>query len=266
MAEHASVVADLIAEGDRFDGLLTEPAAAGWDRPTPAPGWRVRHQYAHLTSVFRLGRLATTAPDRFLETVTRLGPDFDTVIDKMLAEFVDEPPETLLQRWRAERSRSQQALADAAPGLLVPWLARPMPVAMLASAALMELFAHGQDLADGLGLRRVHTDRLRHVAAFAMTNHDYGYAVRGLTPPGVPFRFELTMPSGAVWTYGPADAAQRVSGPMVDFCLLVTRRRHRDDLALTATGVEADRWMSIAQAYRGGTGAGRQPGQFAAIG
>ncbi|WP_045743760.1 TIGR03084 family metal-binding protein [Actinoplanes rectilineatus] len=258
-----SVVADLITESDRFDRLFTAPALAGWERPTPAPGWQVRHQYAHLTSVFRLGRLAVTDPGAFRDTVSRYGPDFDAVVEGLVAEIVDRSPEVLLSQWRTERAASQQALAASAPDRPVPWLARPLPVSLLASAAQMELFAHGQDLADTLGVVREPTDRLRHVVAFAMTNHGYGWTVRDRTPPDVPFRFELTAPSGAVWTYGPAGADQRVTGPVQDFCLLVTRRRHRDDVALTVTGEIAGEWLTVAQAYRGGTGAGRRPGQFA---
>ncbi|NUS07847.1 MAG: wyosine base formation domain-containing protein, partial [Nonomuraea sp.] len=97
----------------------------------------------------------------------------------------------------------------------------------------------------------------------AVLTRDFGYLSRGLTPPAEEFRFEITGPSGEVYAYGPEDAAQRVSGPAEDFCLLVTRRRHRADVAVTATGAEADRWLDIAQAYRGPAGAGRRPGQFA---
>jgi uncharacterized protein (TIGR03084 family) len=128
---------------------------------------------------------------------------------------------------------------------------------------MMELFGHGQDIADALGVVRQRTDRLRYLAAFAVRVWDFGYLARGQTPPDTQFRFELTAPSGARWEFGPADASQRITGPAEDFCLLVTRRRHRDDLALTASGAEADRWLDIAQAYRGPAGAGRQPGQFA---
>ena len=81
--------------------------------------------------------------------------------------------------------------------------------------------------------------------------------------PMPPFRFDITAPSGAPWTFGPPEATQTIAGPAEDFCLLVTRRRHRDDLALTATGPDADRWLDIAQAYRGPAGPGRRPGQFA---
>jgi enediyne biosynthesis protein E11 len=83
-------------------------------------------------------------------------------------------------------------------------------------------------------------------------------------PPDEEFRFELTVPSGAHRDFGPPDATQRIAGPAEDFCLLVTRRRHQADLALTASGAEAERWLDIAQAYRGPAGEGRRPGQFVA--
>ena len=53
------------------------------------------------------------------------------------------------------------------------------------------------------------------------------------------------------------DAADRVSGPALDFCLLVTQRRHRADLALVPTGHAADDWLDIAQAFAGPPGGGR---------
>ena len=62
-----------------------------------------------------------------------------------------------------------------------------------------------------------------------------------------------------------ADAADFDSLLGVDFCLLVTRRRRRDDLAVTASGPDADRWLDIAQTCRAPVGAGRRPGQFSAV-
>lgn len=62
-----------------------------------------------------------------------------------------------------------------------------------------------------------------------------------------------------------ADAADFDSLPGADLCLLVTRRRHSDDLALTASGPDADRWLDVAQAGRAPAGPGRLPGQFSAV-
>ncbi|MBT3155685.1 maleylpyruvate isomerase family mycothiol-dependent enzyme, partial [Streptomyces sp. CHD11] len=118
----------------------------------------------------------------------------------------------------------------------------------------------GQDVADALGVRREPTARLRHIARLGWRTRDFAYAMNGLTPPGEPFRIELTPPDGkGLWTYGPEDAPQKVTGPALDFCLLVTRRAHRDDLAVRAEGPDAERWLDLAQAFAGPPGTPRDP-------
>ena len=134
-----------------------------------------------------------------------------------------------------------------------------MSAASSLTARLMETWAHTQDIADALGVTREPTARLRHVAHIGVGARAFSYAARGRPCPATPVRVELTAPDGAVWTWGPADAADRVTGPALDFCLLVTQRRHRDDLALAVDGPAARQWMAIAQAFAGPR-AGRSAG------
>ena len=72
-------------------------------------------------------------------------------------------------------------------------------------------------------------------------------------------RLELTAPDGTLWTFGPEDAADRVTGPAVDFCLLVTQRRNRADLDLMALGAIADECLDVAQAFAGPPARQREP-------
>ncbi|XNL30836.1 TIGR03084 family metal-binding protein [Longispora sp. K20-0274] len=262
MTRQPDVIADLSAEGDAVDQLVAGLDAAQWTLPTPADGWTIAHQVAHLAATFRMASAAAAQPEAFQAMISQLGDDFDANVRMALSQYIADPPEVLLSRWRAERATAEKALAAVPDGQVVPWLVRPLPAPVLAAAGMMELFGHGQDIADALGVDRQHTDRIGHLVGFAVRTWDFGYLARGLTAPSVEFRFELTAPSGAVWEFGPEDSAQRITGPAVDFCLLVTRRRHRDDLALRATGGEADYWLNIAQAYRGPAGPGRSPGQF----
>jgi uncharacterized protein (TIGR03084 family) len=132
----------------------------------------------------------------------------------------------------------------------------------MATARLMECWAHGLDVADTLGVSRPLTDRIKHVAHIGVRARDYAYLIRNLPTPAEEFRVELTAPSGAIWAWGPPDATQRITGPAVDFCYLVTQRRHRDDVALVADGADAYHWLDIAQAFAGPSGEGRKPGQF----
>jgi uncharacterized protein (TIGR03084 family) len=263
VTEQQQVISDLVAEGDVVDSLVADLDDARWALPTPAPGWTVKHQIAHLAFVFGLAGTAAADAEKFKAMMSRTGGDLDTAVNAALADYLSDLPEVLLSRWRTQRDAAVKAL-DAVPGdALVPWLVRPLPPAVLACAGMMELFAHGQDIADALGVRVPRTDRIRHLVQFVTLVWDFGYQARGLPTPDVRFRYELVAPSGQLWEFGPPDARQRITGLAVDFCLLATRRRHRDDLEVTATGEEADRWLDIAQAYRGPAGPGRAPGQFA---
>ena len=134
-----------------------------------------------------------------------------------------------------------------------------MSPASSVTARLMETWAHGQDILDTLGIARVPTARLRHVADLGIRALRYSYAVNGLAVPADPIRVELAAPDGQCWTWGPADARDRVAGDALDFCLVVTQRRHRDDTRLEVRGPVAAQWIGIAQAFAGAAGPGRPP-------
>jgi len=256
------VIAALDADGDDVDRMVADLDAEQWRLPTPSPGWTIAHQIAHLIATFRMAGLAAADPAAFKAMTSRLSDDFDANVRHAMADGLAQPPEVLLRQWRESRATASRALGAVPPDQVVPWLVNPLPPAILAAAGMMELFGHGQDIADTLGYERERTDRIRHLVAFGVRTRDFGYLAHGMQPPAVEFRFELTAPSGARWDFGPADSPERVSGPAVDFCLLVTRRRHHGDLALVAEGAQAQGWLDIAQAYRGPAGEGRVPGQF----
>ncbi|MEU4397177.1 TIGR03084 family metal-binding protein [Micromonospora orduensis] len=263
MSNQTSVYDDLIADGDDVEALVTGLSPDQWSTATPAPGWTVKHQIAHLAFVSHLAALSATEPDAFAAHVADAKRDFQAAVNNALTAYMVLPTDALVDRWRQERNTAAKALAAVDPAGTVPWLVTPLPPSVLAAAGMMELFGHGQDIADALGRTRELTDRIGHLAWFGFRTRDFGYQAHGLTPPDEEFRVELTGPSGVVWEFGPADATQRVTGPAEDFALLVSRRRHRADLRLIAEGAEADRWLDVAQAYRGPAGAGRRPGQFA---
>jgi hypothetical protein len=53
-----------------------------------------------------------------------------------------------------------------------------------------------------------------------------------------------------------------VRGSALDFCLVVTQRRHVLDTGLELQGAAAQEWMSIAQCFAGPAAAGPPPGSF----
>lgn len=260
MADRDVLLSDLAAEGAELEALVAHLDAPGWATATPAPGWSIAHQIGHLTWTDRVARLAATNPDAFAAELQAALPRIATYVDEAAAELAALPPAELLAAWRDGQGALRAALADTPSETKLPWFGPPMSAASMATARLMETWAHGQDVADALGVQRAASERLQHVAHLGVRTRDFAFAANGRTPPAEPFRVELSAPDGAaVWAWGPVDAAQRVSGPALDFCLRVTQRRHRDDLALVAVGADADAWLSIAQAFAGPPGPGRPP-------
>ncbi|UFR03857.1 TIGR03084 family protein [Streptomyces sp. Go40/10] len=259
MADPTPVIDDLRTESGELDLLVAELSPEQWALPTPAAGWTVAHQIAHLAWTDRSALVAVTDPDAFPALVEKALAAPDSFVDDGAEEGAALPRAELLATWRTGRAALDQALRAAPAGARFPWYGPPMSVASMATARLMETWAHALDVADALGVVRTHTDRLRHVARLGVRTRDFAFGVHGLTPPADEFRVELTAPSGEVWAYGDEHALQRVTGPALDFCLLVTQRAHRHDLALTAVGPDADRWLDIAQAFAGPPGTGRPP-------
>jgi uncharacterized protein (TIGR03084 family) len=259
-----AVVADLAAEGDDLDQLVSGIEPGRWQTSTPSPGWTIAHQIGHLASSDRFTVLAMTDPAAFASRRAEAAGDFDATTDAAAADGAVLPPGELLTECRESRAAVLAGLAAVPPGQKVPWLVVPMAPASLATTRLMELIGHGQDIRDALGVTWRPTDRIVHLARLGCRTRDFAYISRGLQPPAGEFRVELTSPGGELWTFGPKDATQRVTGPAADFCLLVTRRRHRADLRLRAEGADADQWLDFAQAYAGPPSAGRAPGQFPA--
>ncbi|MFG2559364.1 TIGR03084 family metal-binding protein [Streptomyces sp. NPDC048496] len=259
MSDATAVLDDLRNESDELEALVAELSGDQWARPTPAERWTIAHQIAHLTWTDEVALLAATDPDAFAVEVAKAQAAPDSFVDQAAEEIVAVPPAALLARWRDGRERLEQVLRAAPRGIRFPWYGPPMSAASMATARLMETWAHGQDIADALGAVRAPTARLRHVARIGVRARDYAFLVRGIKAPGDEFRVELTAPDGEVIAYGPEGAAQRVTGPLYDFCLLVTQRAHRLDLAVRAAGADADQWLDIAQAFAGPPGPGRAP-------
>ncbi|GAA2977360.1 TIGR03084 family metal-binding protein [Streptomyces drozdowiczii] len=260
VSDASAVLDDLRSESLELDLLVAGATARQWAGPTPAEGWTLAHQIAHLSWTDDVALISVTDPERFGGEVAKAMEDPEGFVDRAADEIVTAyPPDALLVRWREGRERLQEALRAAPAGTKFPWYGPPMSVASMATGRLMETWAHGQDVADALGAARTPTARLRHVARIGVRARDYAFLVRGKQPPAEEFRVELEAPGGELITYGPEGAAQRVTGPLHDFCLLVTQRAHRDDLAVRAEGADAEVWLDIAQAFAGPAGAGRAP-------
>jgi uncharacterized protein (TIGR03084 family) len=252
-----SICNDLEAETSSLVCVLDPLTDEEWDSPTPAAGWSIRDQISHLTFFDLTGRLAATDPEAFAANARELitsnvGGDAGVVAGRAL------PVREVLDQFIAARASMIAVFRTLDPKARLPWYGPPMGALSFATARLMETWAHGQDIVDAVGGYREPSARLRHVAHIGVRARPFAYAINNRQLPDGDVAVRLSAPDGDVWTWNDSDSpGNLVEGPALDFCLVVTQRRHIDDTALRVSGPNARDWMPIAQAFAGAPGPGR---------
>jgi uncharacterized protein (TIGR03084 family) len=251
---------DLQAETADLMSLIGSLHNDEWDTPTPAEGWTVKDQISHLAFYDEMATIAVADPEKFavLLEETLANPKFDPSTER----YRDMPGAEVRDALLFYRAQLISTVVPLDPSQRIPWYGPAMSLASFVTARIMETWAHGQDVADALGASRRPTVRLRHVAFIGARALPNSYVSHHLPVPDAPVRVELDGIDGEPWVFGPADAVNVVRGPALDFCLVVTQRRHPADTALSTEGPVAAEWLTIAQAFAGPAGPGRQPGQF----
>jgi uncharacterized protein (TIGR03084 family) len=256
-ADMRELAGDLAVETASLREMISPLDEAGWRRPTPAEGWCIADQVSHLAFFDDAAVQSAVDPEGFAAEMQRAVTVAGLTPDDVAERYRSMTGTELLTWFDRSRAHLIEVFTDLDPATRLPWFGLPMSAASSLTARIMETWAHGQDVADALDLSREATGRLRHISHIGVRALPFSFAVHGLEVPSEPVRIELTGPDGDIWTWGPEHAADRVTGPALDFCLLVTQRRHRDDTAVVAKGAVADHWLSIAQAFAGAPGPGR---------
>lgn len=252
------VLADLTSEGDALEALVAPLDEAGWRTPVPAAGWDIATTVVHLAWTDEAAIAAGTDKEAWDALVLQGIADPFGFVDAEAFAGAKASGTEILARWRTGRPALATMLREFPEGQKLPWFGPPMSPTSMATARYMETWAHALDVYDALGVGYEPTDRIRHVAHLGVRTRNFSFGVHELEPPAEEFRIDLVAPSGEVWSYGPEDAAQTLTGSAYDFCLLVTQRRNRADLDLVATGADVDRWLDVAQAFAGPSGTGRE--------
>jgi uncharacterized protein (TIGR03084 family) len=241
---YADLLADLAAEEAALDALVADLDASGWATPTPAIGWTVLDQIHHLAVADRTAMRCIVEGDASIFSATggRHAPRAPDDVDGA----------SVLEEWRTARRALHDAFASLDERARVPWVAGPMAARSLATARLMECWAHGLDCFAALGVAPVDTLRLRHVARLAWRALPHAFAVASRTPPAHPHAIAIVLdaPDGSIWALGDLAAADRITGDAGEWCRLAVRRIDRASArTLRADGPLADAVLDVVQAY-----------------
>lgn len=245
---------DLTEEYDALDDMVSILDHDQWMKPTPFFGWTIKEEISHLAYFDRAARISISGKDLFeahMNEMLKHASTYDEIFDYANSEGMAMDDQNLLAWWRRERHDLIVAYEALDPSQKLSWYGPPMSARSSATARLMETWAHGQDIADTLSIKRKGTPRLKHIVHLGFSTFAWSFINRNLPVPEKKVALILEGPSGEIWTYGESESENTVRGPAFDFCLVVTQRRHVNDTALIVEGDAATTWMNIAQAFAG---------------
>ncbi|MET0627671.1 MAG: maleylpyruvate isomerase family mycothiol-dependent enzyme [Acidimicrobiia bacterium] len=247
-----AVVDDLAAEQAALDALVAHVDEAAWETPTPAEGWNVRAQVAHLAffDEVALVSLSGDGEARFRELGrSRRDPE---ARKRTASPGEGKKGAEVLAWWRDARAQEVAAFRAVDPTARVPWGPNLMAAPSLCTARLMETWAHGLDCFMALGVEPEDTDRLRHVChiTYRAIPHAFRDAKREMPGTLDDLVVEVSSPSGELWRYGSPSAPQRIEGTAAEFARVGVRRMKRADAkTLRADGPLADAALDTLKAY-----------------
>ena len=246
--------ADFLDEAEALHAVVRDLPEGDFTRATQFKGWTVDQILQHLHFFDGMARLSLHEPDRFRAEYGVFNEAYQAegsmlgITDRLL-QGLSGP--MLLDAWRAGARETAEAFGDADPKQRVPWAGPEMSARSSVTARLMETWAHGQAIYDLLGLERQDHDRIRNIAHMGVAAYGWTFANRGETPPEPMPHVRLDAPSGDVWEWGEPNTDERITGPAVAFCQVVTQTRNIADVGLDVSGPNATRWMANAQCFAG---------------
>ena len=248
-----ALCSELRDEYEELAGLVAALTPDQWRQTTAFYGWTPFDEISHLLYFDERGLLAATDAEGFAQDAKAIvaamaaGKEISALARDCYGKLDGA---TLTRRWRDCFGRLIDRLAALDPKARLPWYGPPMSARSFATARMMEVWAHGQDIYDLLGRRRTPTARLKHIAHIGVGAFGWTFVNRKLPVPAVTPHVALTAPDGSLWTWGEASATDCVNGSAEDFCLVVTQRRNVVDTDLHCVGSAAG-WLAIAQCFAG---------------
>ena len=256
-------IADFRAEAEALDATLAALTEAEWRRPTAFKNWSVFDHVGHLCISDRTALQAVREPAEFSQRVAERMQAPDPLPDwkgELIPALGAGSGAALRALWLTAARDLATALEGVPRDVRIPWFGPAMSPVAFAVARLMESWAHGETIHDALVLPRPASDRLRHVCELGWRTRGFSLFIHGQPPDTTPIRLELRSPGGEFWSWGDADAVDRIIGDARDFARVVCQCRNVQDTGLAVQGEAARNWMAVAQCFVGGPSTPPPPG------
>lgn len=251
-----AILSDLIAEQSIADAFVDKLSEKEWNetinsdlRVYDIEGiWKIRDVVSHIAIFDAAAAKLSMGEAEQIKDVT--GGQMDEHLKYL--PYLNLGKNQLLELWRENRTYLDNALYCCDPKQRIPWApGLPMSARSLATARLMELWAHWVDIYDHFGVEIKETERIGNILFLAWQSRPNAYRINGVELPETPMYLEFTLKDGTVWTKGDSSADNFIKGSALEWALVAIKRRNWMDTDLEVVGDEACRYADFAQTFAG---------------
>jgi uncharacterized protein (TIGR03084 family) len=244
--------------------LLVDQPDTVFQHATLFKGWTINDVIGHLHMFNVAARLTLEDARKFADFFAPVSADLKagkSMLESQNVWLDGLQGRALFDTWCEECESIANIYAATDPKQRITWAGPDMSARSSITARQMETWAHGQEVFDCLGQRRVDSDRIKNIAHLGVSTFGWTFINRKEEVPQPAPHVVLTAPSGAVWEWNDPQDDNRISGPATDFCQIVTQTRNVADTSVKTSGDIATRWMAIAQCFAGKPNDPPAPGQ-----
>ncbi len=245
-------VQDFLDINEDLAAILQDLPDSDWSLETGFKSWTINDVIKHLyiwnevADLSRIDReLAGRNLDEILASLAKIG------IRRTEDARETKSGRALYDAWVKQFRDMAGNWRDIDPKTRMRWAGPDMSARSMVTGRIMETWAHGQSVFDLLGLDQPTNDNIKNIVVLGMNTFGWGHIVHGESVPETVPYVELIAPSGEVWSFGPAQDNERITGLAYEFAQVVTQTRNINDTKLTVTGPVATNWMKIAQCFAG---------------
>lgn len=243
---------DFLSEAETLSEVLEDLPDADWHRPTQFKGWTINDVISHLNFWNHAADLSWRDPEAFqhftkdIPAAMRAGS-----MRPVEASAFPQAGRDLFLIWRDLYRDMGRRWSAIDPKTRVAWMGPDMSARSMMTARQMEIWAHGQEIFDVLGLDQPQRDSIRNIVVLGVNTFGWSHRVRGIAVPDRIPSLHLRSPSGDLWVFGNEGEGELIEGPAVEFAQVVTQTRNVADTQLSVSGPIATQWMQTAQCFAG---------------
>lgn len=244
--------------------LLASKPGSDFQRKTLFKDWTINDVIGHLHMFNVAARLALQDEAKFSDFIAPVVTDLKQGKSILASQYVwldGLEGLGLFEAWRSECEATSDAYSNSDPKQRIKWVGPDMSARSSITARQMETWAHGQEVFDCFGERRIDKDRIKNIAHLGVSTFGWTFINRKEDVPDPAPYVVLTAPSGEIWEWNTPQDDNRVSGSATEFCQIVTQTRNVADTDVQTTGETAQRWMAVAQCFAGDPNDPPRPGQ-----